>query len=79
MILKIFLSKHLTFFVFCDTIFKIKCGGCFAYGENTNSCCIIFTESYFAFRRMLRSGHNEAVLKICEHIGRKNAEKPCKH
>ncbi len=26
-----------------------------------------------------RSGHNEAVLKICEHSGRKNAEKPCKH
>ena len=35
-------------------------------------CCIIFTEGY-------RSGHNEAVLKICEHNGRKNAEKPCKH
>ena len=24
-----------------------------------------------------RSGHNEAVLKICEHSGRKNLEKPC--
>ena len=31
-----------------------------------------YTEGY-------RSGHNEAVLKICEHTGRKNAEKPCKH
>ena len=29
-----------------------------------------YTEGY-------RSGHNEAVLKICEHSGRKNLEKPC--
>ena len=26
-----------------------------------------------------RSGHNEAVLKICEHISRKKVKKPCKH
>ena len=30
----------------------------------------VYTEGY-------RSGHNEAVLKICEHSGRKNLEKPC--
>jgi hypothetical protein len=38
-----------------------------------------YTEGYIGFADEPRSGHNEAVLKICEHIGRKNAEKPCKH
>ena len=32
-------------------------------------CCIIFTEGY-------RSGHNEAVLKICETDGSKAPAKP---
>ena len=32
-----------------------------------------------SYMEAYRSGHNEAVVKICEHNGRKNAEKPCKH
>ena len=34
---------------------------------------------YTSLAEAYRSGHNKAVLKICEHIGRKNVKKPCKH
>ena len=33
---------------------------------------VSYTEGY-------RSGHNEAVLKICERCRRKKVKKPCKH
>ena len=40
--------------------------------EAQNHNLIVNTEGY-------RSGHNEAVLKICEHCRRKKVKKPCKH
>lgn len=33
--------------------------------------------AFFHNTERYRSGHNEAVLKICEHSGRKKVKKPC--
>ena len=35
--------------------------------------------NHTTYKQEYRSGHNEAVLKICRSIGRQNAETPWKH
>ena len=47
------------------------------YGEYTHTLRLI--SKLIELRVGYASGHNEAVLKICEQCRRKNSEKPCKH